>query len=883
MPHRQFLRRRGLLRHQLVRLVPVVQRRTSSGNCAFTPLGNPDSRCIANPPCGNTGACNGAGACQLAATTVSCGTQSCSVSTFIPISHCNGTGSCPAPSAQSCSPYTCGTNACQTSCTVDGDCVSPFTCQGTAPKSCALKPNGQACAAANQCISGNCVNGVCCGTATCGTCQTCAGTSPGTCTPLAAGTPAPAGQCTASPPCGNTGTCNGASGCTQAGTNVTCAPNLSCSGMTYQPQSFCNGSGMCNPATATNCGNYLCASSSACRTDCTADSHCANTTLYCTGDASTAGTCVAKKANGDPCGGANQCTSGACINGVCCGTASCGSCQTCNGTTPGTCTPLAAGTTAPAGQCPANLPCGNTGTCNGASGCTQAGTNVACAPNLSCTGMTYQPQSFCNGSGTCNPATATNCGNYVCGSSTACRTDCSADSHCANTTLYCTGNASTAGSCVAKKANGDPCGGANQCTSGACIDGACCGSASCGTCQTCNGTMPGTCTPLAAGTPAPGGQCAANLPCGNTGTCNGASGCTQAGTNVTCAPNLFCTGMTYQPQSFCNGSGTCNPATVTNCGNYVCASSTACRTDCTAESHCANSTLYCTGNASTPGTCVAKNANGTPCGGADECTSGACVDGVCCASGGCPTCQACNVNGQGTCAVLGGSTPEAEPHGRCPDGGQCGNDGSGLCVSGACRQVPVGSMCGAGFSCLSPTVFQPAGGCNSSGTCSTMGPQDCSPFVCATGGCLGPVCGNDTHCAAGNYCNSAGSCVAKQGLGASCAGNNECAGGNFCTDGVCCGSNDCGACNTCNGATPGTCSAFSNGTADSRCPTQGAASCGTNGLCEGGACQLYGLGTQCNSTCENLDLTRWYCDGMHACNQPQVETCASVCDPSGCQ
>ena len=147
---------------------------TSAGNCAFTPLGNPDGRCVANPPCGNTGACNGAGACQLAATTVSCGTQSCSGSTFIPISHCNGTGTCLAPSAQGCSPYTCGPNACKTSCTVDGDCVSPFTCQGTAPKSCALKPNGLACAAANQCISGNCVNGVCCGTATCGTCQTCA-------------------------------------------------------------------------------------------------------------------------------------------------------------------------------------------------------------------------------------------------------------------------------------------------------------------------------------------------------------------------------------------------------------------------------------------------------------------------------------------------------------------------------------------------------------------------------------------------------------------------------------------------------------------------------------------------------------------------------------
>ena len=46
------------------------------------------------------------------------------------------------------------------------DCVAPFTCQGTgATRSCALKPNGQACTAANQCISGACTDGVCCGSA----------------------------------------------------------------------------------------------------------------------------------------------------------------------------------------------------------------------------------------------------------------------------------------------------------------------------------------------------------------------------------------------------------------------------------------------------------------------------------------------------------------------------------------------------------------------------------------------------------------------------------------------------------------------------------------------------------------------------------------------
>ena len=51
----------------------------------------------------------------------------------------------------------CGAGACKVVCASDGDCIPPFTCQGTGTKSCALKKNGLACSAGNQCISGNCV------------------------------------------------------------------------------------------------------------------------------------------------------------------------------------------------------------------------------------------------------------------------------------------------------------------------------------------------------------------------------------------------------------------------------------------------------------------------------------------------------------------------------------------------------------------------------------------------------------------------------------------------------------------------------------------------------------------------------------------------------
>ncbi|HXT99792.1 MAG TPA: hypothetical protein VN903_02295, partial [Polyangia bacterium] len=243
----------------------------SAGNCVNVPLGNPDpsNRCAANPPCGNTGACDGAGGCQLAATTVSCGSETCSVSTYTPISHCNGSGGCLAATSSSCTPYLCGGTTCRTTCSMDSQCLSPYTCQGSPPnRSCALKANGLTCSAGNQCISGNCVNTVCCGSATCGTCQTCNGTSPGTCTPYAAGTPAPTGQCTASPPCGNTGTCNGASGCTQAAASVACGAAVNCTATTYQPASTCTGSGTCNQAPTVSCGNYICGTNM-CLTSCT--------------------------------------------------------------------------------------------------------------------------------------------------------------------------------------------------------------------------------------------------------------------------------------------------------------------------------------------------------------------------------------------------------------------------------------------------------------------------------------------------------------------------------------------------------------------------------------------------------------------------------------
>jgi len=86
--------------------------------------------------------------------------------TFIPLLVVFGT--LVAGTAVACSPFTCGTNACRTTCSGDADCAAGFVCVGS---TCQRKPNGRTCAAGSECASGNCVQGVCCNMACQGTCK----------------------------------------------------------------------------------------------------------------------------------------------------------------------------------------------------------------------------------------------------------------------------------------------------------------------------------------------------------------------------------------------------------------------------------------------------------------------------------------------------------------------------------------------------------------------------------------------------------------------------------------------------------------------------------------------------------------------------------------
>jgi len=162
---------------------------------------------------------------------------------------------------------------------------------------------------------------------------------------------------------------------------------------------------------------------------------------------------------------------------------------------------------------------------------------------------------------------------------------------------------------------------------------------------------------------------------------------------------------------------------------------------------------------------------------------------------------------------------------------------------------------------------------------------DCSPYLCGLGGCRN-TCSDDTECiGGGTYCNASNACVAKKSRGDACGRNGECATG-ACTDGFCCGDLSCLPCYSCGvSGSQGTCTALANGTADTRCTAQAPATCGTTGVCESGACQLYGMATLCSTSCQVTQYVRTYCDGMGTCNQTQTEVCGLpllLCDANGC-
>jgi hypothetical protein len=724
-----------------------------AGACANVGSGDaePHARCAASPPCGNTGACDGSGACEQAGSGVSCGTASCSGSTYTPVSHCTGTGSCATPTNGSCSPYVCGGNACKVVCTADTDCLPPFTCQGTGMKSCALKKNGLTCTAGNQCISGNCVDGVCCGSSQCPACQACNLGGTGTCTPVAANTPAPASFCAdeGAASCGTNGKCDGAGGCQKYADGTSCS-QAACpaGGATLTKAGTCQG-GSCSKPTQ-GCAPYFCNGVADCQATCNGDTDCA-TTHYCT---AVGGTCVPKLANGKDCKAGGQCMSGSCVDDVCCSTPTCGNCQACNVNGQGTCAAMAAGSVDPDGSCVDQGPttCGTNGKCNGSSGCQKYVDGTSCSQATCQDAATLKQGGTCSG-GTCTSTTKA-CAPFVC-SAGACANTCNADGDCADGT-YCSG---PGGMCLAKKANGAACNAAapNQCAFGHCVDGVCCDTACTGSCVSC--ALPsfvGTCKDVKAGDPDPRGVCQDKgaASCGNNGKCDGNGGCQSYAPATQCSPESCVDGMATHTMPGNCATGSC-AATTEQCTPYRCGTNNDCRSACTLDAHCVPG-YYCNGSA-----CVPKKAVGKDCTASNECdTPGACIDHVCCGSAACPQCQSCGLpDSKGTCTSVGKDA--ADPTGSCKvtAASSCGTNGKCEANDG-CQLYPGSTLCAA--AACSGTTNEAVSDrfCDGAGACLAGTATDCGAYVCnpAAATCYDSC--TDIECASGYMCDPSNmSCV----------------------------------------------------------------------------------------------------------------------------
>ena len=312
-------------------------------------------------------------------------------------------------------------------------------------------------------------------------------------------------------------------------------------------------------------------------------------------------------------------------------------------------------------------------------------------------------------------------------------------------------NAGSAGIYRLRRALGDPCGAAGDCASGFCSDGVCCDTPCSGLCEACTAAVRGAgadgeCGPIALGID-PGDECDVEDPstCGRTGECDGTGQCAIYSPGVVCAPASCVAADVEQPESTCNGAGSCIAPPTVSCDAANTCVNGACTVSCGTDSDCA-STHFCAG-----GFCVPDLSEGQPCSAPDQCASGSCVDGACCESacgGGCGTCSST----PGVCTPV--------PAGR-PGDPSCTPfvcDGASVECPTACTDD---ADCAAqGASCTSAGDCVQTAECDGSVAISATGKRtDCAPFSCRAGGCL-TSCSTSADCISGSLCDpELGECV----------------------------------------------------------------------------------------------------------------------------
>jgi hypothetical protein len=190
---------------------------------------------------------------------------------------------------------------------------------------------------------------------------------------------------------------------------------------------------------------------------------------------------------GQPCNGAAECASDACVDGVCCASGSCPACQACDLNGLGTCSNLPAGATATCPEDDANCTRG----CDGLGNCQPAAAGTACGPGTCMNGPDslgfaahvgqYVSVSVvvdrCDGSAgeraACKPTTEGDCGGLTCAVDQTCKTSCATHADCVLGS-YCD---EEAGACLPQKADGAPCASKVECQNRICNSGSCAGPA----------------------------------------------------------------------------------------------------------------------------------------------------------------------------------------------------------------------------------------------------------------------------------------------------------------------------------------------------------------------------------------------------------------------
>jgi hypothetical protein len=257
--------------------------------------------------CGNTGACDGAGACQRPPAGAICAGQTCEGFALSAPSQCDGFGNCLAGPSVSCSPYACAPSGdqCRTTCDTDADCVNSHCVNGLCFRSLVAP-----CTQDQECASGFCADGVCCNGPCRGPCLSCLlPGSLGTCTPVPAGVPDTRALCRdlGAASCLENGRCDGRGGCQRYAPGTFCtAPR--CQGNFLTLAGTCTPLGTC-VAPVQDCAPYTCLPDvPMCGGGCPAgDSVCAPG-AYCSGNE----VCMLRKAAGAPCASDHECVSNTC-------------------------------------------------------------------------------------------------------------------------------------------------------------------------------------------------------------------------------------------------------------------------------------------------------------------------------------------------------------------------------------------------------------------------------------------------------------------------------------------------------------------------------------------------------------------------------------------